>query len=130
VSDHEPTCGQGLAAGAELPEQIGTLIQAMADVLQDHTRSLRQADANAQLEREGYERVVAQLRTTASGLAAVASTMRRCHDLPMGDHDESTLADQQSLRIFESLVRAEEALLASLQAIASEHRGKLGHHSG
>jgi predicted GTPase len=98
VSDHEPTCGQGLAAGAELPEQIGTLIQAMADVLQDHTRSL-----------------------------AVANTMRSYRDLPMAAHDENTLADQQSLRVFESLVREEEALLGSLQAIASEHREMLGH---
>jgi hypothetical protein len=62
-----------------------------------------------------------------AGLAAVANTMRNYRDLPMAAHDENTLADQQSLRVFESLVREEEALLGSLQAIASEHREMLGH---
>jgi hypothetical protein len=130
MQDEQPTCGKGLAAHAALPEQIGTLMEAIAKVLQNHTRSLDLGDANSRSEREAYEHVVEQQRAVASSLGTLAATMRSYRDLPMGTHDERTLADRESLDVFNSFVRAEEMLLASLQTFVSEHRAMLNALAG
>jgi hypothetical protein len=126
MQDDQPTCGKGLAAHATLPEQIGALMEAMAKVLQNHTRSLDLADANARSERDAYERIAKEQHAMAASLAALAAMMRSYRDLPMAPHDEGTLADRRSLAEFDSLVRAEETLLASLEAMVSGHRAMRG----
>jgi hypothetical protein len=126
MQDEQQTCGKGLAAHAALPKKIGVLMQAMAELLQNHTRSLGLNDADARLERDAYDRLIKDQRSIASSLKALAAAMRSYRDLPVCAHDESTLADQKSLDIFASFIRAEESVSALLQESAAEHRAMLG----
>ena len=126
MQDEQQTCGKGLAAHAVLPEEIGALMEAMAGLLQNHTRSLDPDDANARLERDAYDRLVEEQRAIAASLDALAAAMRSYRDLPVAAHDESVLADHDSLDVFAAFVRAEESVLARLQETAAEHRAMLG----
>jgi hypothetical protein len=130
MQDEQPTCGKGLAAHAVLPERIGALMEAMAELLQNHTRSLDLEDANARLERDAYDRLVREQRAIAAGLEALAAAMRSYHDLPVGKHDENVLADRQSIDVFASYIRSEESVLALLQDAAAEHRAMLAAMDG
>jgi len=130
MHEDEPTCGKGLCAHAPLPEKIGALIGAMAEVLQNHTRSLDLVDENARLERDAYGRLVHEQRLIASNLDALAAEMRSYRDLPIAAHDESALADRESREVFASFVRIEESLLAMLQESAAEHRAMLDSMDG
>ena len=125
MHDEPQTCGEGLAAHAALPEKIGALMQAMAMVLQNHTRSLDLNDENARMERDAYDRLVGEQRAIASGLRALAAAMRGYRDLPAAAHDASALADRTSLDAFALLVQAEESVLALLQVTVAEHRAML-----
>jgi hypothetical protein len=125
MQEEQPTCGKGLCAHAVLPEAISALMSTMADLLQNHTRSLDLDDANARLERDAYDRLVHDQRLIASSLEGLAAAMRSYRDLPMGAHDESALADRRSREVFASFIRAEEGVLALLQEGTAEHRAML-----
>ena len=125
MPDEEQSCGKGLAAHAPMPEKIGALLEAMADLLHNHTRSLDLDDASARAEREAYDGLVREQRAIAESLKALGAAMRSYRDLPMAAHDESKLADQRSLDSFASFIRAEEGVLALLQESAAEHRAML-----
>jgi hypothetical protein len=127
MQDEQPaTCGEGLAANAAFPEKLGALIGAMAELLQNHTRSLDISDANARLERDAYEHIVEEQRAIASSLGSLAVAMRSYRDLPPAPHDEAVLADQKSIEIFAAFVGTEESLLAELQKSLRSHRAMLG----
>lgn len=122
MHDERPTCGKGLAAHAALPEKLGALLSAMAELLDNHTRSLSIEDANAMLEREAYARLIKDQQVVATNLKALAAAMRSYRGLPIAPHDERTLTDQRSLHVFDALIRAEEGVLALLQRSVDEHR--------
>jgi hypothetical protein len=125
MPDEQPaTCGEGLALNAVVPERIAALLNAMADVLQGHTRSLDAGNANARLERETYERLVRDQRAIASSLSALVEAMRS-RDLPPAPHDERALSDQRSIDVFRAFIGAEEDMLALLQENVREHRAML-----
>ncbi len=125
MEDDQPTCGKGLAANAILPEKLGTLMRALADLLDNHTRSLDRGDPNARLEIEAYAHLVQEQRAIAAYLQGLTETMRGYRDLPMGAHDENVLGDQRSLDVLAAFIRAEEELLALLQEHIKEHRSML-----
>ena len=124
--DEQQTCGKGLAANAVLPEEMGALMRAMAELLHNHTRSLDLADAGAVSERDAYDVLVKAQREIASKLEALAATMRSYRDLPLGKHDEGILTDRRSVDVFASFIRAEETVLSLLQGSVAQHRAMLG----
>jgi hypothetical protein len=119
------TCGEGLAANAALPAKLGMLIAGMAGLLENHTRALPSGDANAQQEREAYQRLVKDQRAIAESLQALAAAMESYRDLPIGGHDESVLADQRSRDVFASFIAAEEDVLTLLHEQIREYRTML-----
>ena len=126
MPDEQPaTCGEGLALNAVVPEKAAALISAMAELLQNHTRSLDPGDANARLERDAYDHLVRDQRAIASRLSALAAAMRSYRDLPAAPHDVSMLADQKSIDVFRAFIGAEEEMLVLLQENASKHRAML-----
>jgi hypothetical protein len=129
-STEEWTCGKGLAANAALPAKLGALIGGMAELLENHTRALPSGDANAQLEREAYQRLIKDQRAIAASLQALAAAMESYRDLPMGGHDESVLADQRSRDVFALFIAAEEDVLALLHEQTREHRAMLATDAG
>ncbi len=72
MADDQPTCGKGLAANAILPERLAALMNAMATMLENHTRALDPSETNGRLERDAYERLAGDQRALASGLEAFA----------------------------------------------------------
>ena len=109
MADEQPaTCGEGLAANAVVPEKIAALFSAMADLLQNHTRSLDVGNANARLENDAYEHLVTDQCAIASTLRALGAKMKGYRDLPPTPHDMRVLADQRSVDVFGAFIGAEE----------------------
>jgi hypothetical protein len=126
MADEQPsTCGEGLALNAVVPEKIAALLGAMAELLQNHTRSLDVGNADARREHDVYRHLVHDQRAITSSLSALAAAMRDCRDLPVAPHDESVLADQRSIDVFRAFVDAEEAVLVQLQENVRSHRAML-----
>lgn len=119
--DEQRTCGKGVAENAALPERMGALLGAVADVLQNHERSLDGRDANGAAELAAYQRLVEAHRGAASALAGLAATMRGFRDLPPADHDMAKLMDAASVEVMGALVRAQEDVLALLQERAAQY---------
>ena len=126
MADDEATCGKGLAANAVLPEKLAALMGAMADLLENHVRSLDSSDPNGRLERDAYQRLVEDQRALASALGALASAMASYRDLPMAPHEVTVLMDQKSKDVFVSFIHAEEEAAALLRRRIDEHRAMLG----
>jgi hypothetical protein len=117
----QPTCGQGLAANADLPAKLAELMAAMADVLERHTDALDLTDSAAREEFDAYSALVQAHRTVADELASLAQQMAGYRDLPMGRHDEAALADPQGqAEAFQRLLTTERELLALLSAKVAE----------
>ena len=122
MAEEEWTCGKGLAASAVLPEKIGTLMDQLANVLENHMRALPAADANSKSEYDAYLRLVREHRAIASQLAAAAEAMEAYRSLPMGPHDEAVMAEPAAR---EGFVRAEDQLLALLKQRSEENHAML-----
>ena len=121
----QPTCGQGVAANAALPAAVGEVIAALARNLDAHQRALDASDPAARQEHDAYLRLIAEQRRIASELVATAEHMRGNADLPMGKHDMQVMTAPPVLEAFQSLVRAEEQLLALLHERLEQDRAML-----
>jgi len=115
------TCGKGLAANAALPEAIGAFFDALAMVLDLHTRSLDLSESSGRAEYDAYEGLVARQRVIASSLAKLGREMAGHVDLPMAEHDMEVLSAPESMAAFRALVDAERALLERLTVTVEEH---------
>jgi hypothetical protein len=99
MSDQEDTCGQELAAGAVIPEQLGALLIHVAGNLREHAAWVGSATPAAKREQEAmlataqrYEALGAQAQETAASLRALAQ-------LPAAEHDPGKL-DRQKLAVW------------------------------
>jgi hypothetical protein len=119
--DEEHTCGKGVAANAVIPERMGRLLGATADVLESHIRSVSGEDPGGRQEIAAYEHLVRDHRAAASALAALAETMRSYRDLPPAPHDMTALMDAASVEAMGKLVQAQQDLLSPLQERAAEY---------
>jgi hypothetical protein len=122
ATDAPPTCGKGLAAHAVVPQTLGAVLGATADVLENHIRSLDPTDAKARQERQAYERLVRDHRAIVAALEALAVAMSGYRDLPMAPHDETVLADQPSRAVFATLLQAEERASELLRTMLAQHK--------
>jgi hypothetical protein len=111
----ESTCGKGLAAGADLPEQFGRLLAARAEVLERHVGALDGNDPNGRREHEAYSDLVGRHRAAAAELLALATQMRSYRDLPMAEHDvDVMMAPNGQMAAFREFVELERELVAFL----------------
>lgn len=115
------TCGRGVAANAELPEQLANIVAAVADVLEHHMTALPVVDEAAREELEGYASVVARARDAESALREMAREMRAKRDLPAAPHDMSILTAPAAQEVFLSLVEKERTLHALVERRLKEH---------
>jgi hypothetical protein len=121
MADDQPTCGKGLAANAILPERLAALMNAMATMLENHTRALDPTETSGRLERDAYERLVRDQRALASGLEACARAMEGNRDLPMARHNMALLNDQASRAVLAAFIEAERDLITLLQKQAESY---------
>lgn len=121
----EWTCGKGLAAGAVLPQRLGAVAAAMAEMLRVHTEALDPEDDAAKLEHEAYRSVSQQLGQVASQLDALAREMVAYEDLPMAEHDMEAMNRPIMHESFAAFVERKQELLTLLQETAESDREML-----
>lgn len=109
------TCGKGLAASAVVPERLGAVAAAMAEVLRVHMEALDREDGASRQEHDAYRRVSGQLDQAASSLDAVAREMAASGDLPMGRHDMEAMERPIVRESFAAFVERKRELLTLLR---------------
>lgn len=124
------TCGKGLAASAVLPERLGAVMAAMAEVLQIHMEALDPEDDDSRREHEAYRRVSQQLGQVASQLDALAREMAAYRDVPMGRHDMEAMNRPIVRESFAAFVGRKQELLTLLQETEESEREMLDQMHG
>lgn len=119
----EPTCGQGLAQHASIPRLLVALMNAVADNFITHLPMLAAGDEATQNEKRVYQHLSRRHREVAAMLQAIATEMEELVDMPMGEHDVEATSPDDMIKALESMIRAEEQLLARLELQLTEHRG-------
>lgn len=123
--DLPPTCGEGLAEFAPLPDLLGRLTAAVAAVLEAHLPMLDVTDQDSSREREVYVELIEQYRSAAWTLREIGSRMAGARDLPMGRHVEAPPANVAMAGAFADLVECEIRLAALLEARLERDRPML-----
>ena len=118
----EPTCGQGLAEHALVPQLIAAFMNATADNLVTHLPMLVAGDADTLHERSVYEHLSKRHREAAAMLDAIATEMKEHRDMRMGQHDVEAMSHEDVTKALESMVRAEAQLVAQLELQLADHR--------
>jgi hypothetical protein len=121
VAEIELSCGEGLAEQSVLPEQLGRLIDAMADVLEFHLTALDPDDE----EHAAYRKLTESQRSVAASLSAVAEQMAAYRDLPPAPHDADVMGSARTAEVFERFVQVEEQVLERLHARVAQDRTML-----
>ena len=119
------TCGKGLAASAVLPERVGAVMAAMAEVLRVHMAALDPEDDASRREHEAYRRVSQHLDQAASQLDALAREMAAYRDLPMGQHDMEAMNQPVVRESFAAFVGRKQELLTLLQEAVADDQEML-----
>ena len=120
--EEQPTCGQGLATHALVPQLFAAYLNATADNLITHLPMLVAGDADTQHERSVYEHLSTSHREVAAMLDAIATEMKEHHDMRMGQHDVEAMSHENVTKALETMVRAEAQLVAQLELQLAEHR--------
>ena len=121
----EPTCGQGLARHARLPQLLGELMNSVADNLSAHLPGLVSSDADSQHEKRVYEQLIARHREAAAMLHAIGAERAEQQDTPMGEHDLQAMSPSEVSDAVEGMIRVEAQLVALVQQQLTEHQAIL-----
>ncbi len=125
----DQTCGEELAADAEVPESWCHLMRHVAQNMEAHARWVKdsnpapgEASAAAAQERDGLLRVAAAYREMADAAHRAARAMRAMRDVPAAAHDPARRDPAALARWMAEKVRLQRALAALLirHAEASE----------
>lgn len=120
-----PTCGKGLAFNSAMPEKVGHVMMAMADMLAAHMTALDLSDANARLEYDAYQNLVLKYRDVAAQLAATAKEMNGYWSLPIAKHDMDVMTQPKMRETFAKLVKDKQTLLDLLQQTTADDQKML-----
>ncbi|NVB85523.1 MAG: hypothetical protein HOV81_44575 [Kofleriaceae bacterium] len=126
MADDEQTCGKGLAEHAVVPRVMGELIAALAENLELHLPTIQTSDPAGRAEHAAYEKLIAEHRTIAAQLAAVATHMTGYRDLAMASHDMARMQDPKRVEAFGRYVKLERELVAVLQASVARDQELMG----
>jgi len=96
MQQHEDTCGQELAAGAGVPEQLGALFKHLAENLRDHATWVGTTTAEAKREHDAMLATAESYDLISAKSEQAAAAMRALEKLPAVPHDASKL-DRQKL---------------------------------
>ena len=92
----EPTCGQELAASAEVQEKWSALMNRVAANMETHAAWVGDGSAAARREQSGMLRVAAAYREMAAAAARAAAVMMAMKDLPPAPHEWAPEAETPS----------------------------------
>ena len=108
--DQQPTCGQGLAEHAALPERCADVIAAVAENLEIHLSALDPTDKRSRPEFDAYVALATEHREIESRLRALALQMEGYKDLPMAEHDMAVMTSPNAAEAIKRLIEEEESL--------------------
>jgi len=95
----EETCGQELATGANVPDQLGALFKHVAENLREHAAWVGNATPEAKREHEALLSAAERYESIGSEAQQTATSLRSFAQLPAAPHDPSKL-DKQKLGAF------------------------------
>ncbi len=121
----QPTCGKGLEEHSAVPRLMADMTDAMAEVLERHTKALDLTEPSSRREQEAYLGLVRDFREVSARLQDTAGRMARYRALPMGRHDMSAMMDPASVAAFQRYVQLEAEFLTLLQSRGETDRGML-----
>ena len=119
--DQQPTCGQGLAEHAALPEKFADVIGAVAENLEIHLSALDPTDKRSRPEFDAYVTLATEHREIESRLRALALQMEGYRDLPMAKHDMAVMTSPNAAEAIQRLMEEEESLGRWLNESVERH---------
>ena len=125
-STEEQTCGQELAASAEIPEAWRDLVAHVALNLEAHARWVGAETEAARREREAMRAVADAYRAMADAAARAATLMRSLRDLPPTAHDPARF----DAPAFTSWMRAKIVRQRALAALLARHADRAASFEG
>lgn len=117
MQQQEDTCGQELAAGASVPEQLGALFQHVAENLRDHAAWVGTTTADAKREHDAMLATAESYEQISNKSQQAAAAMRALEQLPAAPHDANKL-DRQKLAVW---MRKKVELQRKLAGVLLEH---------
>ena len=113
----EETCGQELASGASVPEQLSALFKHLAENLRDHAAWVGNATPEAKREQEALLAAAERYQSISDQAAQTANQLRGLAQLPAAAHDASKL-DRNKLA---ASMRTKIELQRKLAGVLLEH---------
>ncbi|MFT3921555.1 MAG: hypothetical protein QM778_03375 [Myxococcales bacterium] len=117
MSDEDLTCGEELAASAEVPERISALFAHVSLNLEAHAKWVGQASPEARVEHDALRKVADACRALAQVSGETAELMRSLRDLAPVPHDPAGFDRQEFLPWMEHKI----ALQRGLSQLLLEH---------
>jgi hypothetical protein len=93
------SCGQELARGAEVPDELARLFAHVAENMDAHAEWVGTKSPDAAREHDAMRAAAVAYRKVAAAANEAASLMRGLGDLPAADHDPARL-DRQALAVW------------------------------
>jgi hypothetical protein len=118
--DEELTCGQELAASAEVPEQWQALMSHVATNMEWHATWVGTTSSRARSEHEALLRVARAYRAMAAAAGRAATAMKSMRDLPVAAHDPARLDRGAQARWMRAKIRMQRSFAALLLRHADE----------
>ena len=116
----EQTCGQEMAASAEVPLQWQALMDHVAANMDAHATWVGTATAAAKQEHDALRRVAAAYRAMAWAAGSAAQAMHAMRDLPPAPHDPHKRDGAAWAAWMREKIRMQRHLAATLERHAAE----------
>jgi hypothetical protein len=120
MQQHEDTCGQELAAGAVVPEQLGALFKHVAENLREHAAWVGTTTTDAKREHDAMLATAENYELISAKSEQAASAMRALEKLPAAQHDASKLDRQKLAAWMKKKVELQRKLASVLLAHAEQ----------
>lgn len=116
---HEPTCGEEIAASAEVPEAWRDLMNHVAINLEAHAAWVGTGSGPAREEHDALERVAAAYREMAAAAARASALMRTMRSLPRAPHEPARHDRASFAAWMRTKIECQRALAALLERHAA-----------
>jgi hypothetical protein len=127
MQESELTCGQELAASAEVPSALGALMGHVALNLRAHAHWVGDETEAARTERDAMLRVAEAYEAVAQCAQQAAELMRSLRALPPAPHDPARRNRNEFATWMRTKIRLQHALANMLNAHALESERVLEH---
>lgn len=116
----EQTCGQEIAASAEVPQKWGELMAHVAGNMEWHADWVGTGSAEAKREHDALLRVATEYRAMAAAGGRGAAAMRAMKDVPPAPHDRAKMDRAAQARYMRAKIKMQREFAALLIRHAEE----------